>query len=410
MHIGTFIKYYRIFKGMTQKQVGDGICTPGHISKIESGHLQITKDKIELFNQRLNINVEKELKAFKKLRLDLELWHDVMIKQVNGKIELLKETIEQNPLIKIETLNGTFKLLKARYFIMKGELKEAAFYLGQFSNKRLSFHMFDYDFHLYYHIKGMYELAKGNPQTAIKYLEKIDRDIYSNPESYYHMSVGYHDLGQLDKSLRYSQLALNYFKETFNFTRCIDAATIQLVAEARGEEASLASLVEKYDELIQHCDNLHDHRRKAVLHLNLGNLYRDVMDDRKARDAFHIAYGLLKHESDKRMYVNSLFGYIDSSMDVDGSANNEKYASLIEEGQTSVRDMKNSYLETFFTMLEIRIQEGEEAYYHYIENVIIPLLKEEGQYAQCNYYIQKLYNHNRMDGSREAKGKECVFS
>ncbi|MGF3105233.1 helix-turn-helix domain-containing protein [Rossellomorea sp. DUT-2] len=409
MHIGTFIKYYRIFKGMTQKQVGDGICTPGHISKIESGHLQITEDKINLFNQRFNINVEKELKAYKKLQLDLELWHDVMIKQVNGKIELLKETIEQNPLTKIETLNGTFKLLKARYFIMKGEVKEAAFYLSQFSNKRLSFHMFDYDFQLYYHIKGMYELAKGNPQTALKYLERIDRDIYANPEAYYYMSVGYHDLGQHDNSLQYSELALNYFKETFNFTRCIDAATIQLVAEGKSEESSLASLEEKYDELIQHCDNLHDHRRKAVLHLNLGNLYRDVFDDKKARDAFQMAYGLLKHESDKEMYAKSLLGYIDSSMDVDGSANNEKYASLIGEGQASARDIKNPCMETFFTMLEVRVHEGEQAYYQYVENVIIPLLKEEGQYAQCNYYIQKLSIHYRMDG-RESKGKECVLS
>ncbi|WP_201714146.1 helix-turn-helix transcriptional regulator [Rossellomorea arthrocnemi] len=409
MHIGTFIKYYRIFKGMTQKQVGDGICTPGHISKIESGHLQITKDKIELFNQRLGINVEKELKAFKKCRLDLELWHDVMIKQVNGKVELLKETIEQNPLIKIETLNGTYKLLIARYFIMKGDMKKAAFYLNQFSNKRLSFHMFDYDFQLYYHIRGMYELEIGNPQKAIVSLEKIDRDIYSNPESYYHMSVAYHDLGQHDKSFTNSQLALNYFKETFNFTRCIDAATIQLAAEARREEWNLVSLVEKYDELIQHCDNLHDHRRKAILLLNLGNLYRDVMNDRKARDAFQVAYGLLKHEADKEMYVKSLFGYIDCSMNVDDSANNEKYASLVEIGKTLVGDRGNSVLNAFFTLLEIRVKEGEGAYYQYMDHVIIPLLKEEGQYPQCNYYIQKLYTHNQMDG-KEVKGKECVLN
>ena len=408
MDIGAFIKYYRIYKGMTQKQVGDGICTPGHISKIESGHLQITKDKIELFNQRLHINLEKELKAYKKLQLDLELWHDVMIKQVNGKIELMKETIEQNPLIKIETLNGTYKLLKARYLMMKGEVKEAAFYLSQFSNKRLSFHMFDYDFQLYYHIKGMYELEKGNPQTAIEFLEKIDRDIYSNPESYYYMAVGYHDLKQHDKSLHYSQLALNYFKETFNFTRCIDAATIQLSAEGRSEGMSLASLVEKYDELIQHCDNLHDHRRKAILHLNLGNLYRDVMDDRKARDTFQIAYGLLKHEPYTEEYVHSLFGYIDSSIHVDDYANKENYASLIEGGQAYVRDMKSSYMESLFTMLEIRIHEGEEAYYQFMENVIIPLLKEEGQYSQCNHYIQKLYTHHQMDRER-AKDIECVI-
>ncbi|MCA1061261.1 helix-turn-helix domain-containing protein [Rossellomorea aquimaris] len=403
MDIGAFIKYFRIYKGMTQKQMGAGVCTPGHISKIESGHLQVTKDKVDLFNQRLHINIEKELKVFKKLRLDLELWHDVMIKQVNGKIELLKGTIEQNPLIKIETLNGTYKLLKARYLMMKGELKEAAFYLGQFSNKRLSFHMYDYDFQLYYHFKGMYELEKGNPQEAITYLEKIDRDIYSNPESYYHMSMGYHKLGQYDKSLGYSQLALNYFKETFNFTRCIDAATIQLAAEGKNVEGSLQTLVEKYDELIQHCDNLHDHRRKAILYLNLGGLYREVMQDGKAKEAFQSAFGLVKHESPTEDYVSILFGYIDSSLNVDGPVNNERFESLIEEGLLYSRTMKASYKEHLFTMLSIRVHEGEEAYYQYMENVIIPLSKEERQYSQCNYYIQKLYNHHQLDGK-----KECI--
>ncbi|MCA0150672.1 helix-turn-helix domain-containing protein [Rossellomorea vietnamensis] len=403
MNIGAFIKYYRIYKGMTQKQVGEGICTPGHISKIESGHLQITKDKIDLFNQRLHINIEKELKTYKKLQLDLELWHDVMIKQVNGKVELLKETIEQNPLIQIETLNGTYKILKARYFMMKGKLKDAGFYLSQFSNKRLSFHMSDYDFQLYYHIKGMYELEKGNPQSAVMFLGRIDRDIYSNPESYFHLSIGYHELGQYDRSLRYSQQALNYFKETFNFTRCIDAATIQLIAESKIGEEGLESIVEKYDELIQHCDNLHDHGRKAILYLNLGGLYRDLMQDRKARDAYQVAYGLLKHESPTEDYVRILFGYIESSMDVEGPVL-EKWETLIEEGLRYATANKDSCKECLFTMLGIRVHEGEEAYYQYMENVIIPLLKEEGQYSECNYYIQKLYN------GKMVKEKECVNS
>lgn len=55
-------------------------------------------------------------------------------------------------------------------------------------------------------------------------------------------------------------------------------------------------------------------------------------------------------------------------------------------------------------MLGIRVHEGEEAYYQYMENVIIPLLKEEGQYSECNYYIQKLYN------GKMVKEKECVNS
>ncbi|MGG1630354.1 helix-turn-helix domain-containing protein [Rossellomorea sp. NRS-1567] len=308
MNSGAFIKYYRIFMGMTQKQVGDGICTPGHISKIESGHLHLTKDKLALFNRRLGINIEDELKAFHKLQTELDLWHDVMIKQINGKVELLKETIEQNPLVKIETLNGTYKLLRARYHMLKGNMQESEFLLNQFSNKRLSFHMRDYDYHLYYHVKGMFELLKGNAKKAIEFLQKINGEVYTNFEYYYHLALAYQQMDQLDQSFHYSERSLHHFKETFNFTRCIDAATIQLVAEGKHGSERLEDLEGKYDELIQHCDNLHDHRRKAILYMNLGNVHRDMMDDRKARVAFQTAYGLLKHEPPTWGYGNTILG------------------------------------------------------------------------------------------------------
>lgn len=407
MNIGAFIKYYRIFKGMTQKQVGDGICTPGHISKIESGHLHLTKDKLELFNRKLQINIEKELQAYKKLQGELELWHDVMIKQINGKVELLKETIEQNPLVKIETLNGTYKLLRARYLLLKGDVQESEFLLNQFSNKRLSFYMTEYDHHLYYHIKAMFELLKGNAKKAVGFLEKIDEEIYTNLEYYYHLALAYHELDHHDQSLHYSQLSLHHFKETFNFNRCIDAATIQLVAVGIADQMSLDSLIRKYDELIHHCDNLHDHKRKAILYLNLGNVYRDVLDYKKAREAFQTAYGLLKHES-HWAYINSLFGYIDSSLDEDASASKDKFSSLIDEGLVYSRKVKDSYKETLFTMLQIRLHEGDGAYYHYIENVIIPLLKEERKFSQCKHYIQKLYKHGQRSNGKD--GRVCVLS
>ncbi|MCR8847741.1 helix-turn-helix domain-containing protein [Rossellomorea sp. SC111] len=289
MNIGECMKYYRIYKGMTQKQVGDGICTPGHISKIESGHLHVTKEKLDLFNRRLGINIENERKSYEKLQKDLGMWHDAMIKQINGKVELLKETIEQNPLVKIETLNGTYKLLKARYLMGKGDVQQAAFLFNQFSIKRLSYYMREFDHHLYYHFKGMFELLKGDARDAIILLQKIDAKIYTNFEYHFHMALAYQQMDQHELAIHHGEVSLHHFKETFNFTRCIDAATIQLVSEFTMRKWNLEDLEIKHKELIQHCDNLHDHRRKAILYMNLGNVYRDVKNDRKAKEAFQMA-------------------------------------------------------------------------------------------------------------------------
>ncbi|PFA70321.1 hypothetical protein CN378_00565 [Bacillus sp. AFS015802] len=409
MNNGELIKYYRIFKGMTQKQVGDGICTPGHISKIESGHLPVTKDKLDLFNRRLGIDIEHEGKAYHKLQTELDMWHDVMIKQINGKVELLKETIEQNPLVKIETLNGTYKLLKARYLIGKGDIQGPEFLLNQFSSKRLSFYMREYDNHLYYHVKGMFELLKGHAKNAIAFLQRIDGEIYTNFEYYYHLALAYQQLDQHDQASHHSEISLHHFKETYNFTRCIDAATVQLVSAGKNGKKDLEELEVEYEELIQHCDNLHDHRRKAILYMNLGNVYRDMRNDRRARDAFQTAYGLLKHEPHTWAYINTLFGYIDSSLYVDASIHKEKYASLIDEGLRYARNMKDPFKESLFTMLETRVHEGEEAYHHYIESVIIPLLKEEGQLSQCHHYIQKLCPYTEKNGIENGR-KECVLN
>ncbi|UXH43563.1 helix-turn-helix domain-containing protein [Rossellomorea vietnamensis] len=295
MNIGECMKYYRIFKGMTQKQVGDGICTPGHISKIESGHLHVTKDKLDLFNQRLGINIEHERNAYQKLQTELGKWYEAMIKRIHGKVELLKETIEQNPLVKIETLNGTYKLLKARYLMGKGDVQEAAFLLNQLSTKRLSYYMREYDHHLYYHIKGIFELLKGDAKASIDVLQKIDAKVYTNFEYHYHMALAHQQLDQHEAAIHHGGISLHHFKETLNFTRCIDAATVQLVSEAKKGKENLEQLEVKHRDWLEHCDHLHDYRRKAILYMNLGNVYRDVRNDRKAKEAFQTADSLLKH-------------------------------------------------------------------------------------------------------------------
>ncbi|MBB2481294.1 helix-turn-helix transcriptional regulator [Bacillus sp. APMAM] len=41
---GKIIKFYRESKGMTQKDLGDGICSNTHLSKIERGLTEVSKE------------------------------------------------------------------------------------------------------------------------------------------------------------------------------------------------------------------------------------------------------------------------------------------------------------------------------------------------------------------------------
>lgn len=68
MKEGLIIKYYRERAGLTQTQLGEGICSVTHISKIERGHSQYSSEVTNLICKRLNIDLIKELQKFNMLR------------------------------------------------------------------------------------------------------------------------------------------------------------------------------------------------------------------------------------------------------------------------------------------------------------------------------------------------------
>ncbi|WP_010199258.1 helix-turn-helix domain-containing protein [Bacillus sp. m3-13] len=48
---GKIIKFYREFQGLKQKDLGDGICSSTHISKIERGLTEVSDETIDFFMQ-----------------------------------------------------------------------------------------------------------------------------------------------------------------------------------------------------------------------------------------------------------------------------------------------------------------------------------------------------------------------
>ncbi|HLR68979.1 MAG TPA: helix-turn-helix transcriptional regulator, partial [Virgibacillus sp.] len=58
---GEIIKFYREKQNLTQAQLGEGICTTTHVSKIERGKTSYSNEIITLFSKRLSIDIQQEI-------------------------------------------------------------------------------------------------------------------------------------------------------------------------------------------------------------------------------------------------------------------------------------------------------------------------------------------------------------
>ncbi|MCA1055420.1 helix-turn-helix domain-containing protein [Rossellomorea aquimaris] len=398
MNTGTLIKYCRIFRGMTQKDISEGICTPGHISRIESGEHVVSNEMIMKVGKKLKMDIETMQRSYRKWQMELELWLDVMVKEITGEIELLREIIEQNQLIQIETINGTYKLLKARYWIMKGNLPEAESYLKQFLNKRIAFYMSSFDYQLYYHVRGMLELSKGNSRKALEWLGKIDEEEYPIKEYYLHLSYAYHESNKNDLASQSIEISLNYFQETNNFSRMMDASILQLQAEGKQGNQDLATVEKKYDRLLQRCEQLQDDKRKAMLYINLGEEYAFYEEYQLAEDSYIKSYQLLKANPDSVDYLESILGVVESSILLDEHREKERNLGMVNEGIYFAEKIRDAYRLTLLRMVKRRLTEGEYAYIQFIKDIVIPLLTKEGRYAESDKYMKEVSNYMKTNG------------
>jgi len=99
MAVGEIIKYFRERNGLTQGQLGEGICTPTHVSKIENGKTAYSFEIISMFSERLQIDIEKEMASFQEIEKQLNDWHNAIIMKRMKLVEEYKKDLESIPYI-----------------------------------------------------------------------------------------------------------------------------------------------------------------------------------------------------------------------------------------------------------------------------------------------------------------------
>jgi transcriptional regulator with XRE-family HTH domain len=379
MYEGKIIKFYREKSQLTQEQLGRGICSDTHISKIERGSTEYSPEIIIFLSKRLQIDISQEAIRLKNIRTRLHHWHDVIIEQLFEEMTVLYEELEKEPLIQLSDYQPLYNLLKARYYLMHNQADKAykVIKLYHKDNQQLPL----YESNLYKHVMGMYYLAKQEYSKGIDTLTAIVHEDYSNPEYYYHLASAYHAIQSPVMAYFYAEKSLHFFKGINSFLRIIDAEMLMLIQVKDEKSRDFQETIRRFEKLIQSCDICHAPVRKArVLH----NLAYEYL----RRENFELAskyyqQSMQLKEKKTGTYLLSLEGYIRCCIQGHLLPLDE-LVQITKDGLALAKKLKEVFYMHLLNLLLLLIQKKEHEYHAYLSDVALPKFRESGN----TYLIQ----------------------
>ncbi|MGE6754394.1 helix-turn-helix domain-containing protein [Rossellomorea sp. NPDC071047] len=388
MHKGKIIKFYRQKAKLTQEQLGYGICSNTHVSKIEQGKTDYSSEITLLFSKRLGIDVEEEFIRYKNIKRLLQCWHDSMIRQRDKEIETLKNKLEKEPLIKISDYQILYELLNARYHLLHQDLKPADKILKEIKKKYK--HLPPYESNLLNHLSGIYYLSKKDIVKAFETLVSINIEDYKNEEYYLTLATAYLAAGSRVMAYYYAEKSLRSFINNNNVLKIIDAEMIMLITRESDGCRDFQLKVEEYEALLHTCDLCHAYEKKArVLH-NLAYEFYNRNEYETAKRLYEQSMDLKEKKSS--FYLTSLEGFIRSCLDGNLMAKKE-LEKLVYEGLSLAREMKEYIYSISFKLLLHLINHHHTEYFNYLITNALPYFKQSGYVSLLKQYEKELFHY-----------------
>lgn len=398
---GKIIKFHRERLGLKQADLGRGICSKTHISKIERGLTEVSKDTIEELAQRLDIDMAAELQTYMGLDLLLKEWHEAIILKLSAKAKKIKKQLESIVLLQIPDFHRSNMLILTKYYISIGEGDRAKTLILEM-NTWQDLSLFDQNMLL--HIKGeFYLLHEKDYSKAITHLKRIDLTYYNNPEYYYHLAVAYHHIDSKVLAYYYATKALHFFTSKHSFTRIIETEMLMLIQVE--QEEYFVPKDSGYPRLIEMADNLGLHKQKVQLLHNYAyqqfrygeyerafSFYQQVLEIVKTTDA---------------QYLLSLEGYLNAATKLEVLSKNELLV-IAEEGLALAKQKEDYMSEHFFQLHLYKIKQLDEFYYNYLEKEMYPAIKKIGYGLASETYEIKLFDYYMEKGQIEKASEYAI--
>ncbi|SHG71535.1 helix-turn-helix domain-containing protein [Ornithinibacillus halophilus] len=226
-NIGYIIKLKRLENKLTQEELGEGICTPSYLSRIENNHVIPDESIFNLLIERLDIPIIKEEVNNVDINKRLENWHNNMLerKHFEENVYRLKDLVEQ---VGNEKCTIKFNIVYSRYLLMNGKTNKASeilFNIGNIMKLEYTRNYFLYVgvLMIYYFIKGKYERAI---EEGLIIINAKGLDFLGNNHEigmfYYNLALNYSKMYQSERCIHFSNIALSIFKDNYLLDRAID--------------------------------------------------------------------------------------------------------------------------------------------------------------------------------------------
>ncbi|MFF3023381.1 helix-turn-helix domain-containing protein [Gottfriedia sp. NPDC057948] len=393
MLVGEIIKYYREKKGISQSNLGEGICGKAYISRFESGKVTLSPEIIYKLAQKLEIDINKEIESFCLIEKHLNDWNQAIIMHRTAQIEGIKLELDQNPFIMASKHAANYMLTTGRYYLHKNMFKEAKNIIENVEKEFQS--LSNYEENHLLHIKGLYcistfRTAQGEEsQTAVNLLKQISIADYKNEEYYYHLALAYHHARAKISAFTYAEKALQYFNKTYNHVSAMNAQILMLMQFDSKGEIEFLNLVENYKNLIHNCAILGAQESKINILYNLGEEFykRGIYDE--AVSYFEQAFVLTDKSSIK--YLRRLYHFTEACLD-GKLLTKQSILEKIEIGTKLAKKQCPIYF-NLYKLLSLKCKKNLSQFYEFLAEVVVPQLIATNNTSFFEQYGKILYTH-----------------
>lgn len=385
---GSIIQYFRQKKGLTQEELGHGICSKTHLSKIERGLTEVSDETISLLCERMGFDIDEEIEKLKNVQKSLETLQKQIIFQEKERALGIIDQLETEEFSYITPLHLRFILLKSRQYLLDNKLEQAKkiLFSKEIQNQKIP----QLEENLLNHTLGIYYIQINQLHDALNHLTRISIENYQNLEIHYHLALAYHICDSYVSSYYHCQKAKEYFVQTNNYSRLLDTETLQLIIMEDESHIDFSEIETKYQNLLEIAEMVKDKKREFnLLHNFAYQLYKKG-DFEEARKKYLLAKNA--HTTDPIQYLISHFGYVRCLIEGKLEKNEDIYA-LINEGISYAKDNKQLYYEYLFNLFKFKVDDNEIAYYDYLENTLIPYLYEIKYKVFFDTYIKELTDY-----------------
>ncbi|WP_042143615.1 helix-turn-helix domain-containing protein [Paucisalibacillus sp. EB02] len=403
MYEGKVIKFYRELAGITQEQLGHGICSTTHISKIERGLTEYSSEITDMLAKKLDINIEKEVRKLTEIKEKLDMWHEMIISfNMQAAADLQKE-LASNQLIEISDYKTLYYLLSLKYSLKQGNLTNISKQLKKLPKNQNN--LPPYEQNLYKHVMGIYQMIMENHPESIQILKKIDFDKYTNALVFYDLATAYHYNNSPVLAYYYAEKALQLYKQKNYFLGIIDAENLMIIQIESNQYRDFKETKEKYQTLLNLCDLCHSPDRKAKL---LHNFAYENLRRQKYVEALRLyEQSMALKEKETGIYLLSLEGYIRTGWE-GNLLSQEELLKHVHDGLLIAKKVQDNIYTIVLTIHKYSILQREEQYYKYIATKALPYFREHGHLIVAERYEKELFHYytrvNEIDRALQTAG------